>query len=298
MPSSKKNRSGRKGRKAAATIAADNNNNEGVVEQSVAAAAVEQLSLKDDAFLEEAIVLAAAEKKALDAAAAKKAKERIDGSKCKHGYDPSLIEERFCNNFMVKFMNAYNTSRKRFGGDRSLAEAFDNTLGKPCPKGPKEIATMERAASFCLSVGTQNVLDGYDDRARQDASFGCFFLEIIPTVMLGTKDQLDWPKIIELHDADEHSLISFFRKRIPCKCLDKKYKEVKSMKKMGLCYNPACGLPNRKAERSTMLQCTQCRIANYCSRECHAAEWPQHKEGCVKTAEATENVKKIVKIAT
>ena len=306
MPQSKKNRSRRKGRKAA-TVSGDNN--KGGVEQSVVVVTDKRqgapLSLQtqrlqiDEAFLEEAIQLAAAEKKALeDADAKKKANERMDGSKCKHGYDPSPIEGRFTDNFMVKFSDAYNTARKRHPGDRSLAEAFDNIFGKPCPKGPKEIETIERAAIFCLSVGTQHLLDGYYDRARQDASFACFFLEVIPTVMLGTKDQLDWPKIVELMFADERTLVSFFRKRIPCKCLDETYKNVKSMKKTGLCYNPDCDLPNRKAERSTMLQCTQCRIANYCSLECQKADWKKHKEGCVKTAEAAENVRKIVKIVT
>ena len=284
MPSSKKNSSRRKGKKAAAISGASNNNN----------------GVEHDAFLERAIALAAAEKMTLDKAAAEeKAKESIAGSKCKHGYDPSPIEARFCNNFMAKFMDAVNSARKRHDNEHSLAEAFDSIFGKPCPKGAKEIATIERAASFCLSVGTQNLLEGDYDCARQNASMGCFFLEIVPTVMLGTKENIDWPKVMELNYADLRTLISFYRKRTHhCSCLDKMYKEVKSMKKMGICYNPECGLPNRKAERSTMLHCTQCRCANYCSRECQAADWPRHRDGCVETAECTERVKKIVKIAS
>ena len=76
----------------------------------------------------------------------------------------------------------------------------------------------------------------------------------------------DEVKFIELIEADEHTLVKFLRKNIPCPCLDEKYKEVKSVTKMGVCGNLECSLPNRMAERSTMLCCTGCRIANYCSR--------------------------------
>ena len=93
----------------------------------------------------------------------------------------------------------------------------------------------------------------------------------------------DWNKILELYEGDEHTLVSFFRKRIPCKCLDNKYKEVKSITKIGRCHNPNCSLPDKykKTVRSEMLYCTQCRRANYCSRECQVAHWPTHKQLCV-----------------
>eukprot|EP00986_Skeletonema_menzelii_P008685 scaffold3767_cov116-Skeletonema_menzelii.AAC.10 len=53
-----------------------------------------------------------------------------------------------------------------------------------------------------------------------------------------------WGKISKLSNdtCDEHTIVSFFRKRVPCKCLDKKYNEVKSIVKMGLCGNPSCAL--------------------------------------------------------
>jgi len=77
---------------------------------------------------------------------------------------------------------------------------------------------------------------------------------------------MNWGKVEELHVADEHILVSFFRKRIPCKFLDKKYctREVKHIAKIkiGLCWNPSCSLPERKADRSKMLYCIQCRVAS------------------------------------
>ena len=94
----------------------------------------------------------------------------------------------------------------------------------------------------------------------------------------------DWGKLFELRNGDEHTLVSFFRKRIPCKCLDNKYKEVKSIAKIGLCYSKNCSLPGNRAIRSEMLYCTQCRRANYCSKECQVTHWPFHKKFCVDVA--------------
>ena len=97
-------------------------------------------------------------------------------------------------------------------------------------------------------------------------------------------------KMNELYDADEHTLVIFFRKRIPCKCLDEKYEVVKSIAKVGLCANPKCSLPDRKAARNKMY-CTQCRLENYCSRECQVADWKIHKEYCQVAASALAEVK-------
>ena len=95
-----------------------------------------------------------------------------------------------------------------------------------------------------------------------------------------------WTKILELQSADDHTLVSYYRKRIPCSCLDKKYKEVKSVKKMGLCRNPNCSLPdNGRVERRKMFSCTRCGVVNYCSVKCQRADWNRHRKGCGKTAE-------------
>ena len=92
-------------------------------------------------------------------------------------------------------------------------------------------------------------------------------------------------RIEELCSCDEHTLVSFFRKRIPCKCLDEKYKEVKSVKKMGSCSNPDCSLPGRKVERNQILLCAQCNQLGYCSRACQKAHWKEHKKICREIAD-------------
>jgi hypothetical protein len=89
----------------------------------------------------------------------------------------------------------------------------------------------------------------------------------------------------ELIRSDLHTLVSFFRKRIPCKCLDEKYEEVKFITKIGICCNEFCTLPDRKVERSKILYCAQCDQVGYCSRACQKADWKEHKEICKAVAD-------------
>ena len=100
-----------------------------------------------------------------------------------------------------------------------------------------------------------------------------------------SKAILCWTKVCELHGADEHTLARYYRKRIPCACLDEKDEEVKSFKKMGWCCNKTRSLPGKRVERGKMLCCARCGEANYCSIECQKADWKRHKEYCGDIAE-------------
>ena len=89
---------------------------------------------------------------------------------------------------------------------------------------------------------------------------------------------MDTAIIIELYKCDEHTLVKYLRKRIPCSCLDEKYNEVKSITRMGLCFNAQC--TSDIVQRSKMMCCARCGEVNYCSRECQKAAWPEHKTNC------------------
>ena len=70
--------------------------------------------------------------------------------------------------------------------------------------------------------------------------------------------------------------LKFFSKRVPCSCLKKMHQEARRMlPKIGFCY----GCPKEK-ERVALSVCSRCMIAQYCSRECQVANWPEHKEDC------------------
>jgi hypothetical protein len=234
--------------------------------------------------LEEAIKLAAAEKEELDAEAKEKEAERLieeRGDCCKHGYDPSPHDHDICEKFMDEFMESFNVVANRggsiveclVGGDKEMTKKYSDIWEDP--------TRMKLFISYCLRLGTDAVLDGSDKRrhsARIYASDAYHFEEKIARFETNSPFGV---KIAELYYADDHTLVQFLRKRIPCSCLDEKNKEVRHITKVGICWNPQCKLPDRmRVKRSGMVYCTRCRVMNYCSRECQVDHWSDHKLVC------------------
>ena len=100
--------------------------------------------------------------------------------------------------------------------------------------------------------------------------------------MKQTQALLNWPKTREVYNADlhKHTLVKFYRRRIQCACLDEKYEEVKSITKMGRCYNPECPIPFGFVERSKTMYCSRCLCVTYCSLGCQKADWRKHQVAC------------------
>uniref|UniRef100_A0A7S0XNF9 MYND-type domain-containing protein n=1 Tax=Skeletonema marinoi TaxID=267567 RepID=A0A7S0XNF9_9STRA len=144
---------------------------------------------------------------------------------------------------------------------------------------------MEIAISILLSMGTQRILEGNYDSARNFALFARYLEQCTAVGLKQTQALVNWPKIEQVSNPLEmHMLVKFFRRRIPCKCLDKKYKEVKDTAKLGFCYNPECTItiPNGQVERSKTFYCSRCRNVTYCSRDCQKADSTIHKHECDK----------------
>ena len=242
----------------------------------------------DEALLEEAINLAAAEREELEAAA--KNDEVSNSQICNHGLVP-LSKRHVCKAFLKSFVDEYNeiceSNLAIYDLFQHIYEAMKITYAKVWIDSEK----IQWVASSLIIEGTGRILQGDYSGAALYSIFSCFLEQCATTVAYQKEAQLstwnifdascDWTKMCELYEGDEHTLVSFYRKRIPCKCLDNKYKEVKSIKKIGFCQNDYC---QKKTIRCEMLSCTQCREANYCSKECQAAHWPTHKQICITTA--------------
>ena len=208
--------------------------------------------------------------------------QMIDEQKCKHGFNPSVSTD--ITQFVGAFHASFMTSNRRKTLSLRLDDASNATWYEFAVVW-KDSAKMEMAISTCLSVGTQHCLEGDYLNARNWATFAKFFEQHIAVELKQTQAQIYWPKIEDTYFGDEeHTLVKFFRHRIPCSCLDEKYKEVKSITKMGLCYNPQCSIPGRKVERSKTKYCSRCRNVTYCSRQCQVADWSGHKPLCDKFA--------------
>eukprot|EP00984_Skeletonema_dohrnii_P020864 scaffold10278_cov113-Skeletonema_dohrnii-CCMP3373.AAC.3 len=91
--------------------------------------------------------------------------------------------------------------------------------------------------------------------AAAGSEWGGRYLEQCTAVELKqTQALVNWSKINEAtNPLDIHTLVKFLRKRIQCKCLDKKYKEVKDTTKLGFCYNTECTIQRTSRTRQNIL---------------------------------------------
>jgi hypothetical protein len=167
-------------------------------------------------------------------------------------------------------------------GESPLFAALEATQEKFASVWKNE-ATLRQIVCFCVTMGAQCILDEKDDEARR-MSVCAYFIEQIIALEFFSQSTIHIYRVLELIKCDLHTVVSFFRKRIPCKCLDVKYEEVKTVTKMGICSNPDCSLPERKTERNKILYCAQCDQVCYCSRACQKSHWKKHKKICKEIA--------------
>ena len=207
---------------------------------------------------------------------------RTANQTCQHGIPSELspddrkIYDDFINDFSKTFL-----SRGDMKVWASLTAAYKATQTEKYAE--VYASKLETVVSILLSNGTQRILNGDNHLAEVDAFLANYFENTNWAVLLKqeTVPTNNWGAVgVEVASGDIHTLVKFYRKRIPCSCLDKKYKEVKSVTRMGCCFNPNCSQPGRRVERSTMFSCSRCGKANYCSVECQKANWKAHKECC------------------
>ena len=198
---------------------------------------------------------------------------------CTHGFTPHSEYEHICVEFIGTFSREFFERSGRNSLAGRLEDAENATLDKFADVW-NDYVKMKIVMSLYLFNGTQDVLENNYDNANQHATFARFFEQHIAVVLEQSQALVNWPKVNDIYDADEHTLVKFFRERIPCSCLDEKYEEVKHITKMGFCYNPQCSIPGRSVKRSKAKYCSRCRCVTYCSRECQVADWSSHKPDC------------------
>eukprot|EP00985_Skeletonema_marinoi_P000035 scaffold8_cov142-Skeletonema_marinoi.AAC.28 len=230
-----------------------------------------------------------------DARKSKNDNTRTASAKCHHGLVPShrrQSHEEFlntshnvenCKRFLQRFVYEFDSAEFDSAAGNFL-QAYHATKEK-YGEVWNDPGKMKFVVSYLITCGTSKVLEGHTKIASKYASLASYFEQYMEVDFLNTRPYPNWPKIRELYisssAADEHTLVSFLKKRIPCSCLDEKYKQVKSISKIGICFNPKCPLPGGITNRSNTKCCSRCRWAvNYCSEECQEAAWPEHKADC------------------
>jgi hypothetical protein len=207
---------------------------------------------------------------------------------CLHGFDP-FPHDDICIKFIRAFVyELYNCMREQphhsqvervvIGCLLHAKESTKDEYSEVWNSADK----MKQVVKYFLYNGTMHILADTDGYAHHSAMLGRFFEQWLKARVHNSQACIDWPRVIEcgLVQSDEHTLVKYFWRRIRCSCLDKKYEEVKSITKKGVCFNQLCTHPERTVERSELRCCSRCRIITYCCRECQAADWLKHKDIC------------------
>jgi len=140
-----------------------------------------------------------------------------------------------------------------------------------------------------LSIGTNLIID-------KDIEVGRMISEAIILLEKYTSSENIHPSVLSkatedllyIQSAEEREIVRFYKKRIPCSCLDDLYSELKkSQVRGGRCFH--C---KQTIKRKDLKTCSRCKFAQYCSKECQISAWPSHKESCIKVANIHERAKK------
>jgi hypothetical protein len=218
---------------------------------------------------------------------------------CLHGFiDP----DESLKVFVDAFINAYEDSSSQLVGAR-MVDGINATAEKFAKEVWESSNAMESIVSYFVDKGAKAILDGDNETARRYAVFASYFERCIVVEdatrvahrksdmrrdeeLHNLKAQLSrsWAKVGQVF-SDEHSLVSYYRNRVSCSCLDNKFKEVKySKKKAGICFNPMCRIPCYLVQHSATTSCSQCQQTIYCSKECQIVHWPLHSKICYEVA--------------
>ena len=200
---------------------------------------------------------------------------------CSHGFK---LHDVICQRFVKEFVELFTAAIESDDNNDEAANRYTKlALEATAAKYSSSIFTnksrLEKIAAYFVCKGTQLYLDGEMTNACLYACLACYFEQSV-SMIVNNNSSIDPQMMYELQLADEHTLVSFFRKRITCKCLDTKYKQVKSLPKMGRCCNDDCSLPEGHVQRSKMFYCTGCYEACYCSHGCQKDDWKEHKKCC------------------
>ena len=205
---------------------------------------------------------------------------QVGAKKCSHGYEPHDATYDFCFQFVKAFKESFDEGIRNGVPPLDVLLQAKNATRDQFAAVWNDAAKMEMGMSFLLYAGTNAIIEREDRIAHDLATFVRFFEQHIAVYLKQTQALPSWSKIDETFYSDMHTLVKFFRHRIPCSCLDEKYEEVKHITKLGICCNPQCSIPGRVLERSKTKYCSRCRNITYCSRECQIADWTEHKPHC------------------
>lgn len=134
---------------------------------------------------------------------------------------------------------------------------------------------------ICKGSGVLSRIDNSEDEELPIPFAHCLYAcayELIDKHdgVVGTKSSID----IQLFERDvmfcPRELVRFYHKKNSCDCLEALYSRLKKTKdRKRRCFG--CGSIKNFRE---IKECSGCKVAEYCSRECQLSHWAEHKREC------------------
>jgi hypothetical protein len=149
---------------------------------------------------------------------------------CRHGFGEhhgAGCVAKECHNFVRVFANGFNNSL-------DIQDAI-NATSKSYADVWYNHYKMEQVLFFCVTTGTEYILDQDEDYARTYAFLSSFFLLYRATQLKNKSEKIlleikgiHFDKVDAMRDPaiDLSLLANFFKRLIRCSCLDEKYEEV------------------------------------------------------------------------
>ena len=199
----------------------------------------------------------------------------FDQQLCTHNNDSMNTLPGVVKGFVLSFVNSFLDIP---GGDNHAAiSAAINEMRKAKETFPEALSNeknRERTKKAIIATG----VEGFFRNSESSLSFGCAVAVISIDDMKDERDAnaKDYLANFDVMNGCYRSLVKFFMKRVPCKCLDEMYSKLKLLTpKMSDCVS--C---NQRKKRTELYICTGCERVQYCSKACQTAHVSMHKEHC------------------
>ena len=207
----------------------------------------------------------------------------IHAEGCNHGIVMPDMDHPVC-----AFMDSFHVNA--IVKNTEMAPNFEDTYQNH-PQVWNNDNNRKIATDIFVRIGTNMLLNKCTAKELMSIEFTILMLENYDcrgeiSSIIGTRVMTS--KLRDLYggggDSDEREALKFFRKRTNCKCLKAIHLEArKTLPKLGACMG--CEVAK---ERSLLMVCSRCRVAQYCSRKCQVAAWDEHKCECDRYVKAQQ----------
>jgi hypothetical protein len=141
-----------------------------------------------------------------------------------------------------------------------------------------------KVVRFCFAFTTSIALMEYTVYSRRLAVLGIYlatWFKLGKDAFLNALAGAPVDTILDFHESmrkigTDRGLVLFLSKQIPCSCLEEDKNNAKHAPKTG-----RCTYCNSEGPKLELKKCSQCKLAQYCSKECQVVDWRAgHKKDC------------------